>query len=61
MYSKNITTLLLHMIEDGEIKLDSDDEIISATLVTRDGQVVHPAVRDALGLSPAGATVGSES
>ena len=29
MYSRNMETLLVHLIEDGELKLDFDDEIIA--------------------------------
>jgi NAD(P) transhydrogenase subunit alpha len=32
LYSKNITTFLVSLIRDGEIDLDSDDEIMKATL-----------------------------
>lgn len=48
MYSKNIATLILHLVKDGRVVLAPDDEITTATLVTRDGEVVHPAVREAL-------------
>ncbi len=50
MYSKNITTFLLHMIKEGKFKLDLKDEIIYETLVTHEGDVVHPRIRDLLGL-----------
>ena len=49
MYAKNVSTLLLHLIQDGELVLDSDDEITRETLVTRAGQIVHPRVREAAG------------
>ncbi len=52
MYSKNITTFLKHLVKDKAMCLDRDDEIISGTLVTRDGHVVHPQVREQLGLEP---------
>ena len=48
MYSNNITTLLLHLVTDGELVCDPDDEITQGTLVSRDGQVVHPRVLEAL-------------
>lgn len=48
MYSKNITTFLLHMVKDGTLTLDTEDEIISNTLVTRGGEVVNPRVREVL-------------
>ncbi|MGA2034776.1 MAG: Re/Si-specific NAD(P)(+) transhydrogenase subunit alpha [Thermoguttaceae bacterium] len=44
LYAKNITTFLLALVKDGQIKLDMDDEIIRETLVTRDGKVVNAAV-----------------
>jgi NAD(P) transhydrogenase subunit alpha len=49
MYGKNITTFLLHVVKEGKVQLTSDDEIIRETLVCRDGQVVHPRVKEALG------------
>jgi len=52
MYGKNVSNLLLHLTEDGELKIDTADEITSGTLVTYRGEVVHPRVRDLLGLSP---------
>ena len=52
MYSNNITTLLLHLVKEGELVLDLDDEITQGTLVSRDGQVVHPRVREALDAAP---------
>jgi NAD(P) transhydrogenase subunit alpha len=48
MYAKNISTFLLHIGKGGQIKLDSDDEIVRETLVTRGGQVVHPRVLELL-------------
>ncbi len=51
MYAKNIATLLLHLIKDGQLHLDMSDEITRETLVTRDGQVVHPRVKELLGMS----------
>ncbi len=53
MYARNVTTFLLGMLKDGELKLDLDDPIVRDTLVTRDGEVVHPRVRERLGLPPA--------
>lgn len=50
MFSHNVTKFLLNLVEAGQVRLDSDDEIIRETLVTRDGQVVHSRVRPLLGL-----------
>ena len=53
MYSKNITTFLLHLLgKDGASKpslaIDTADEITRATLLTHGGSVVHPQVRELL-------------
>ena len=48
MYAKNLSTLLLHLVKDGALELNLDDEITAGTLVSRDGEVVHPRVRELL-------------
>jgi NAD(P) transhydrogenase subunit alpha len=53
MYSKNITTFLLHLLgTDGAAKaalaVDPAEEITQATLLTHGGSVVHPQVRQLL-------------
>ncbi len=50
MYARNITTFLLHLAKDGKLTIDTADQITRDTLVARDGEVVHPRVREALGL-----------
>ena len=52
MYAKNITTFLLHLIEDGQLRLDPDDQIIADTLIATAGRVVHPRVCEMLGIDP---------
>lgn len=52
MYARNVTTFFLHLLKDGTLRPDLDDEITRETLVTRAGEVVHPRVREALGLPP---------
>jgi NAD(P) transhydrogenase subunit alpha len=46
MYAKNATKFLLHLVKDGQISLDRDDEILRETLLTRGGEVVHQRVRE---------------
>jgi NAD(P) transhydrogenase subunit alpha len=48
MYSKNVTTFLNHVLEEGNLKLDFDDEITSDTCITRDGNITHEATRSAI-------------
>jgi NAD(P) transhydrogenase subunit alpha len=49
MFSRNVAAFLIHMRQLGLPELDTKDEIIRETLVTRSGEVVHPVVRDRLG------------
>ncbi len=48
MYAKNVSSLLLYLIKDGELHLDFDDEIINGTCVTHDGVIRHEKIRDAV-------------
>ena len=50
MYAKNMTTFLIHLVKNGVVTLDPDDEITRDTLVAKGGEVVNPRVRQALGL-----------
>ena len=50
MYAKNIATFLKYLIKDGKISLNREDEIVRETLVTHEGEVVHPRVRELMGL-----------
>ena len=51
MLSRNITTFLLPMVRAGALKIDVSDEIVRETLVAQGGEVVHPRVRELLGLT----------
>ncbi|NMO16289.1 Re/Si-specific NAD(P)(+) transhydrogenase subunit alpha [Pyxidicoccus fallax] len=47
MFSRNLEKLLAHVTDkDGALKLDASDEIVRGMLITRGGDVVHPAVAD---------------
>jgi len=48
MYAKNMTAFLLHVVRDGELALDLEDEIIAGTLVTREGKIVNARVLGSL-------------
>ena len=50
LYARNVSTFLLSLIKEGQISLNRDDEVVSSTLVTHGGQVVHPRLRETLGL-----------
>lgn len=40
MYSRNVTTLLKHLVKEGALALDLDDEITRGALVTHAGEVI---------------------
>jgi H+-translocating NAD(P) transhydrogenase subunit alpha len=44
MYSRNVYTLLDHLIADGELALDFEDEITRETCVTHEGRVLKEPV-----------------
>ena len=44
MYARNISTFLLHLVKDGKLQLNIEDDITRETLVTRDGKVVNKRV-----------------
>jgi NAD(P) transhydrogenase subunit alpha len=44
MFAKNVITFLMHLVKEGRIAINTEDEITRETLVTRDGSVVHARV-----------------
>jgi NAD(P) transhydrogenase subunit alpha len=40
MYSRNIAALLTHLVREGVLRLDFEDEITRATCVTHEGRVL---------------------
>ena len=52
MFSKNVATLLRHLVKDGQLDLDVSDEITRDTLLTQNGDVIHTRLREMLELPP---------
>jgi len=52
LYAKNLSTLLLYLTQNGELRLNDDDPIITGILITRDGEVVNQRIREFLQLPP---------
>jgi NAD(P) transhydrogenase subunit alpha len=48
MYAKNVQTLVKHLVKDGAIELNLEDEITRGATITHDGKVVHEATAKAL-------------
>ena len=51
MYARNIVTFLKNMVKAGQLNIDLNDDIVRETLLSRDGEVVHPRVQALLGVS----------
>jgi NAD(P) transhydrogenase subunit alpha len=52
MYARNIATFLKNMVgKDGQLNIDTADEITRESLVTRGGEVVNPRVQALLGVN----------
>ncbi|MFP6605034.1 MAG: Re/Si-specific NAD(P)(+) transhydrogenase subunit alpha [Myxococcota bacterium] len=48
LYAKNLVTFLDHLLEEGQLKFDLEDEITSGTLITHEGKVIHERIRSLL-------------
>ena len=48
MFSTNVANYLGHLIQEGELRLDREDELIAGPLVTHGGEVVNEAVKSSL-------------
>jgi NAD(P) transhydrogenase subunit alpha len=52
MFAKNVATLLLHLVKDGQLHFDLEDEITRETMVAHAGQVTNARLRESLGMEP---------
>jgi NAD(P) transhydrogenase subunit alpha len=59
MYARNITAFLKNLISEGQVAINTEDQIIRDTLLTYKGEVVNARVREALGM-PGGAGPAAE-
>ncbi|HYL86197.1 MAG TPA: Re/Si-specific NAD(P)(+) transhydrogenase subunit alpha [Candidatus Angelobacter sp.] len=46
MYARNLSAFLLHLVKDGKLQLNLEDEIVRETMLTHDGQVFNARVRE---------------
>lgn len=53
LYAKNMANFLLHLIKDGKLDFNMNDEIIRESMIVKGGDVVNPRIREILGLKPA--------
>ena len=48
LYAKNISTFISHMMKEGNLNIDLDDEIISGSMFTHQGKITHEPTQQAL-------------
>ncbi len=46
MYSKNLLNLILHIGKEGKIEINLEDEIVKGSLITYNGEVINPRVKE---------------
>lgn len=49
MFANNVFNLVNYIAKNGKIELDEKDEIISSSIVTRDGVIIHSGAKEAMG------------
>lgn len=50
MFARNVLNYASHLVKDGKVVIDLDDEITASSLVCKDGELVHAGAREAMGL-----------
>ena len=50
LYARNVTAFLLHLVKDGKLQLNMEDQIVRDTLLTLGGEIVNLRVREFFGL-----------
>ena len=48
LYAKNLLNFLELLIQDGAINIDLEDEILSSSLITHDGEIHHAGIKEQL-------------
>ena len=48
MYARNLFNFIKPAIEEGELKIDWEDEVFAKAVLTRDGEIKHDATREAI-------------
>jgi NAD(P) transhydrogenase subunit alpha len=45
LYSRNVSTLLLSLVKDGQLSIDFNDEIVKGSCLTNAGELLHPQAK----------------
>ena len=53
LFSRNVSTLLLSLVKDGQASIDLNDEIVKGAMLTNAGELVHPLAKALLEASKA--------
>jgi len=48
LYARNVANLLLHLVKDGAINLDFEDEITKGACVTHEGEIINERAKQAV-------------
>jgi NAD(P) transhydrogenase subunit alpha len=48
MYARNLFNFISPAIEDGELKIDWEDEVFASSALTHDGEIKHESTREAI-------------
>ena len=48
MYARNLLNFISPAIEEGELKIDWEDEVFASSALTRDGEIKHEPTREAI-------------
>ena len=51
-YANNLLKLIKHLVKDDKLLLDPNDEVAVGALVCQGGEILHPKVRESMGLPP---------
>jgi NAD(P) transhydrogenase subunit alpha len=52
LYARNITAFLSHLVKNGKLEINREDEIIRDTLLTQNGEIVNERVREFFSFPP---------
>lgn len=48
MFSKNMENIIAHLIKEGNMNLDFEDEITKKSIITHNGEIVHEQIKELL-------------
>jgi H+-translocating NAD(P) transhydrogenase subunit alpha len=46
LYARNVTTFLLHLVKEGKLQMNMEDQIVRDTLLTQGGEVINARLRE---------------